>query len=145
MNFSMNSVTIMGRLTRDPELSRFESKGETVAACKFTVAVDRKFAKKTASGYERETDFIPVKLFRRDAENASKHLRKGSQVIISGGELNINNVEQADGTKRQFIDVVAGNLILPAAAKNSVGASPQTRVSAPNDFGAEIGDDDVPF
>lgn len=135
----------MGRLTRDPELSRFESKGETVAVCKFTVAVDRKFAKKTASGgYERETDFIPVKLFRRDAENAAKHLRKGSQVIISGGELNINNVEQ-DGTKRQFIDVVGGNLILPAAAKNSVGASPQTQVSAPKLFGAEIGDDDVPF
>ena len=143
MNFSMNSVSIMGRLTRDPELTYFESKGEQVAACRFSVAVDRKFAKKTADGkYERETDFINVKLFRREAENAVKHLKKGSQVIINGGELNINNVEQADGSKRQYVDVVGGDLILPATAKNGTATQP---ASTQNDFGADTTDDDVPF
>jgi single-strand DNA-binding protein len=143
MNFAMNSIQIMGRLTRDPELTYFESKGTQIAACKFSVAVDRKFAKKLSDGsYQRETDFFTVKLFRRDAENAAKHLKKGSQVIIAGGELNINTIVQTDGNKKQFVEIVGGDLILPASAKN--GTTTQ-QDSAPDGFGADMSTEDFPF
>ena len=80
----LNRITVIGRLTRDPEL-RTTSNGVAVAT--FTVAVDRQY--KTQNG-EKETDFIPVVVWRGLAETCSKYLSKGNMVAVDG-RLQIRN------------------------------------------------------
>ena len=74
----LNHITIMGRLTRDPEL-RYTQSQTPVAS--FTVAVDRDFASR--DGGERQTDFIDVVAWRQTAEFVSKYFNKGSMVVVS--------------------------------------------------------------
>ena len=75
----LNHITIMGRLTRDPEL-RYTQSQTPVAS--FTVAVDRDFASR--EGGERQTDFIDVVAWRQTAEFVSKYFSKGSMAVVSG-------------------------------------------------------------
>ena len=72
----LNHISIMGRLTKDPELIRTQS---GVAVANFTLAVDRDFK----SGSEKETDFIDVVVWRNTAEFVSKYFAKGSAAIIA--------------------------------------------------------------
>ena len=69
----LNRIVVIGRLTRDPEL---RSTGSGVAVATFTVAVDRRFPN---SRGEKETDFIPVVVWRGLAETCGRYLSKGRQ------------------------------------------------------------------
>ena len=73
----MNKVILIGNLTRDPELATTNS---GISYCRFSLAVQRRFA----SNGERETDFINVVVWRGQAENCNKYLKKGSKFWISG-------------------------------------------------------------
>ena len=73
----MNKVILSGRLVRDPEL-RYTQTGKTVAS--FTLAVNRRFS----HNQEQTADFIPIVVWDKLAEVCSKHLFKGSQVLIEG-------------------------------------------------------------
>lgn len=73
----LNNITVMGRLTRDPEL---RTAGET-QVCSFSVACDRDY--KNASG-EKETDFIDVVAWRATAEFVSKYFTKGRMAVVDG-------------------------------------------------------------
>ena len=75
----MNKVIIMGRLTADPELKQTTS---GIASCRFTVAVNRKFADKNAG--ERQADFISCTAWRQTAEFVSRYFRKGSMICVEG-------------------------------------------------------------
>ena len=72
----MNRLTLMGRLTADPDL-RSTSSGKSV--CQFTLAVDRPF--KNADG-SRETDFVPVVIWGKLGELAAKTVFKGQRLIV---------------------------------------------------------------
>ena len=98
----LNHITIMGRLTRDPELRRT---GSGVAVASFTVAVDRDRA---PEGQERETDFIDCVAWRGAGEFVAKYFRKGSMIVVSG-RLQIRNWTDKDGNKRRSAEVVADN------------------------------------
>ena len=74
----MNNVSIMGRLTSDPELRQTQS---GVATCRFTVAVDRGFKNKQG---ERESDFISCIAWKNTAEFISKYWSKGKMIAIDG-------------------------------------------------------------
>jgi len=74
----LNRVILIGRLTKDPDIRNLPN-GTPVA--NFTLAVDRPF--KNQQG-EKETDFIPIVVWRKQAENCAKYLTKGSQVAIDG-------------------------------------------------------------
>ena len=100
----LNHITIMGRLTRDPEL-RYTQSQTPVAS--FTVAVDRDFASR--DGGERQTDFIDVVAWRQTAEFVSKYFYKGSMVVVSG-RLQIRDWTDRDGNKRRSAEVVADNV-----------------------------------
>ena len=100
----LNHITIMGRLTRDPELRRT---GSGVAVASFTVAVDRDFGK-TESG-EKETDFIDCVAWRQTGEFISKYFTKGSMIVVSG-RLQIRSWTDKDGNKRRTAEVVADNV-----------------------------------
>ena len=107
----LNHITIMGRLTRNPELRRT---GSGVAVTSFTLAVDRDFADKQSG--ERETDFIDCVAWRSTGEFVEKYFKKGSMAIASG-RLQIRNWTDKDGNKRRSAEVLADNVYFGEAKK----------------------------
>ena len=100
----LNHITIMGRLTRDPELRRT---GSGIAVASFTVAVDRDFSPK--DGGEKETDFIDCVAWRQTGEFVSKYFTKGRMAVVSG-RLQIRSWTDKDGNKRRTAEIVADNV-----------------------------------
>lgn len=96
----MNRATMIGRLTRDPELRQTQS---GVSVCTFTLAVQRRYANQQG---ERETDFFNVVCWRALAENCGKYLKKGSKAGVHGSLQN-RSYEAKDGTKRTVTEVIA--------------------------------------
>lgn len=99
----MNKVMLVGRLTSKPEL---KYTGANLPYTRFSVAINRTFT--NAQG-QRETDFINVVVWRKQAENVCNYLNKGSLVSIEG-RLQSNNYTDKDGNKRTSIDVAADNV-----------------------------------
>ena len=113
----LNRIVIIGRLTRDPEL-RSTASGIPVAT--FTLAVDRTY--KSASG-ERETDFIPVVVWRQQAETCGRYFYNGKMAAVDG-RLQIRTYEAQDGSKRTAAEVVADNVrFLSPKDSGSAGSS----------------------
>lgn len=108
----LNHITIMGRLTKDPELRRT---GSGVAVASFTVAVDRDFSGK--DGGEKETDFIECVAWRQAGEFVSKYFSKGRMIVVSG-RLQIRSWTDKDGNKRRTAEVVADNCYFGDSKKN---------------------------
>ncbi len=112
----LNHITIMGRLTRDPELRRT---GSGIAVASFTVAVDRDFGSR--DGGERETDFIDCVAWRQTGEFVSKYFQKGSMIVVSG-RLQIRNWNDKEGNKRRSAEVVADNCYFGESKRSSEGS-----------------------
>lgn len=108
----INNVTLIGRLTRDPELR----KAGDVPVCSFTLAVDRDFL--NGEG-ERETDFIPVVTWRKLAETCANNLKKGRLVGVTG-RIQVRQWEQ-EGKKRRGMEVVADNVRFLDSGKKDEG------------------------
>jgi single-strand DNA-binding protein len=116
----LNQITIMGRLTREPELRRT---GSGVAVASFTIACDRDFGKD-----DKETDFIECVAWRQTGEFVSKYFKKGSMAVVSG-RLQIRSWTDKDGNKRKTAEVVADNVYFgdsknSNSTDNSAGNSP---------------------
>ena len=109
----LNHITIMGRLTRDPELRRTQS---GIAVAGFTVAVDRDFSGR--DGGEKETDFIDCVAWRHTGEFVSKYFSKGSMIVVSG-RLQIRSWTDKDGNKRRTAEVIADNVYFGESKRNS--------------------------
>ena len=109
----LNHITIMGRLTRDPELRRTAT---GVAVANFTVAVDRDFADKQSG--QKETDFIECVAWKHTGEFVSKHFSKGKMIVVSG-RLQIRKWNDKDGNKRQTAEIVADNCYFGESKKES--------------------------
>ena len=149
----MNRAILVGNLTRDPEL-RATNGG--VSVCTFTIAINRRFA--NANG-EREADFIPIVVWRAQAENCARYLHKGSKVAVNG-TIQTRSYDAQDGSKRYVTEVVADDVeFLTSASSNGGdrydGGAPRYQERSSNGgFGAEhaapadmhnIEDDDLPF
>ena len=100
----LNHITIMGRLTRDPELRRT---GSGIAVTSFTVAVDRDY--KSGSGNEKEVDFIDCVAWRQAGEFVAKYFTKGRMAVVSG-KLQIRTWTDKDGNKHRTAEVIADNV-----------------------------------
>ena len=109
----LNHITLMGRLTRDPELRRT---GSGIAVASFTLAVDRDFSPK--DGGERETDFIDCVAWRQTGEFVSKYFTKGRMAVVSG-RLQIRGWTDKDGNKRRSAEVVADNVYFGDSKRDS--------------------------
>ena len=96
----INRVVLVGRLTKDPEL-RYTPNGVPVAT--FTLAVNRTFTNQQG---ERETDFINVVVWRRQAENAANYLKKGNLAGVDG-RIQTRNYEGQDGKRVYVTEVLA--------------------------------------
>ena len=147
----LNHITLMGRLTRDPELRRT---GSGTAVTSFSLAVDRDF--KSQSG-EKETDFIDIVAWRSTAEFVSKYFSKGRMAVVEG-RLQIRDWTDKDGGKRRSAEVVADNVYFGDSKRDGgdssgYSAAPAYKNAAPSNFNAggsdfaEIGEDDgeLPF
>lgn len=99
----MNRVMLIGRLTTKPEL-RYT--GANLPYTRFSLAVNRAFS--NAQG-ERETDFINIVVWRKQAENVCNFLNKGSLVSVEG-RLQTGSYDDKDGNKRYTTDVVADSV-----------------------------------
>ena len=113
----LNHITIMGRLTRDPELRRT---GSGVAVASFSVAVDRDFGSR--DGGEKETDFIDCVAWRQTGEFVSKYFTKGSMIVVSG-RLQIRNWTDKEGNKRRTAEVVADNVYFGESKRSADNGS----------------------
>lgn len=135
----LNHITIMGRLTRDPELRRT---GSGVAVASFTIACDRDFSKDG----QKETDFIDVTAWRNTAEFVSKYFSKGRMAVISG-RLQIRSYTDKDGNKRKAAEVVAENVYFGDSknSNNSVDNSGSVTAPAQNFDVLEDDDEKLPF
>lgn len=117
----LNHITIMGRLTRDPELRRT---GSGLAVASFTVAVDRDWPNKETG--EKETDFIDCVAWRQTGEFVSKYFMKGSMIVVSG-RLQIRTWTDKDGNKRKTAEIVADNVYFGESKKKE-----ETKTTTPN-------------
>ena len=138
----LNHITIMGRMTRDPELRRT---GSGIAVTSFTLAVDRDFSGK--DGGEKETDFIDCVAWRSTGEFVDKYFTKGRAACVSG-RLQIRLWTDKDGNKRRSAEVVADNVYFGDSKKSDsyTGDSSYPASTPAQDF-APIEDDDaqLPF
>ena len=100
----LNHITIMGRLTRDPEIRYTQSQTPVTS---FTLAVDRDFGGR--DGGEKQTDFIDCVAWRQTAEFVSKYFTKGSMAVVSG-RLQIRDWTDRDGGKRRNAEVVVDSI-----------------------------------
>lgn len=110
----LNHITIMGRLTRDPELRRT---GSGVAVASFTLAVDRDYAGKDEA---READFIDCVAWRSCGEFVSKYFCKGRMAVVAG-RLQIRSYTDKDGNKRRAAEVVVDDVYFGDSKKEGQG------------------------
>lgn len=138
----MNKVVLIGRLTKDPELTYTAGKG--TALTKITLAVP-KYNSKTK---QNEADFIPVQIWGKRAESTAKYTNKGSQVSVSG-RIQTGSYEAKDGTKRYTTNVVADEIIFLSSTTNSGTASESTGAGSGSSSYEEditpVDDGDMPF
>ena len=137
----MNSVSIIGRLTKDPELRTTQS-GTSV--CSFTVAVDRKFK----SDGQPDADFINVVAWKKKAEFVAKYFAKGQRIALTGS-IQTRSWDDDDGKKHYVTEVVAESVYFCDSKKPSDSGKHATTEAGYNDDAAPYypldDDSDIPF
>lgn len=133
----LNRCILIGRLTRDPELKYIPSGTPVV---NFTLAVERPFTNKQG---ERETDFVPIVVWRKQAENCANYLGKGSLVAVDG-RLQVRTYEQ-DGQRRYITEVIAEDVRF--LDRRGDAQQPRTGSTEFEQYGTDVNveDDDIPF
>jgi len=121
----MNKLTIIGNLTRDPEL-RTTSTG--ISVCDFTVAVNRRI-RRDAQTSQPEADFFRVSAWRQLGENCAKFLAKGRKVAVVGA-VSVRTYQASDGTTRASLEVTADDVEF-LSSRNDDAAGGSSFNSAP--------------
>lgn len=135
----LNKVILIGRLTKDPEL-KYTPSGVAVAS--FTLACDRTFTNKEG---QKEADFIPIVVWRKQAENCANYLNKGRLVAIEG-RIQVRTYDK-EGQRRWVTEVVANSVQFLPDGKGNGNNSNNNGNGDGFGFGNEINfsDDEIPF
>lgn len=141
----INRVTIVGRLTRDPELRHLPSGS---AVLQMGVAVNGRM-KDDAGNWSDKPNFFDVKVFGNQAEMLANHLSKGRRIGVDG-RLDWSSWEAQDGTKRSKVEIVAQSVQFLDSRQDGEGGGGGSFVPAgavADSPGADFGgsDDDIPF
>ena len=138
----MNKVTLLGRLTRDPE---FDQTTSGISVAKFTLAVNRRY---TNEDGEREADFINIVAWRTNADICHKYLKKGSKIAVVGSIQN-RSYEGTDGTKKFTTDIMADEIEFLSTKNDGENAgatmAPNVESNHPVADLQPIDDDSLPF
>lgn len=113
----LNSISIMGRLSSDPQLRRTAS-GKAVAS--FSVACERDF--KNQQTGEKEVDFLDCTAFGAAGENAAKYFRKGQMAIVTG-RLQIRQYTDKNGQKRRTAEILVNSIYFCGSKESGTQAS----------------------
>jgi single-strand DNA-binding protein len=136
----MNNVSLIGRLTADPELKYTQN---DKAYTRFTVAVDRP----VKSGEEKQADFISVVAWNKTAEFICKYFQKGQRIALTGS-IRTGSYTDKDGNKRYSYDVWAGGVEFCEAAKKDTAERTSKKAEQAQQRAEEymdVSDDDLPF
>ncbi len=129
---SFNQVTLMGNLTRDPEL-RSTPNGQSV--CNFGLALNRSY--KNAEGeWVEATDFVDIVAWGPLGERVAQYLTKGRPALVAG-RLQSRSWEQ-DGQKRSKLEVVAQDVTFLGGASGAGGGAPASQDAPADDSGADV-------
>lgn len=145
----MNRVILMGRLTRDPNVTYSQGANGQMAVARYTLAVDRRFKRDG----DAEADFISCVAFGKSGEFAEKYLRKGTKIAVTG-RIQTGSYTNKDGQKVYTTDVVVEEQEFCESKAASQGQPAQTQT--PANYTAEdadaflsildgVNDDGLPF
>ena len=101
-----NTVTVIGNVTRDPEL-RFTPSGQAIAT--FGLAVNRRWQNRQTNAWEESTSFFDVVAWREMAENVGESITKGTRVVVTG-RMEQRSYENQAGEKRSAVELVADEI-----------------------------------
>ena len=149
----LNQISLMGRLTRDPEL-RYTQSGTPVAS--FSLAVDRDFASKESG--ERQTDFIDIVAWRNTADFICRYFKKGQMMAVSGS-IQMRTYTDKEGKNRKAFEVLADNVYFTESKNPNATSSgsyeqradlpaaeePNFSAGDNDDFAVIDNDEDLPF
>jgi single-strand DNA-binding protein len=124
-----NSITVIGNITRDPEL-RFTGSGQ--AKVNFGLAVNRRWQNRQTNEWEEAVSFFNVVAWGEMGENTSESLQKGSRVIVTG-RLDQRSWETEDGEKRSVVEIVADEI--GPSLRWATAQVTKTERKGPNDGG----------
>ena len=147
----LNSVSLMGRLTADPELRHTPN---DIAVTTFTLAVNRSYVKQ---GAERQTDFIDVVAWRNTAEFICRYFRKGQMMAVQGS-IQTRTYLDKEGRNRKVFEILADNVYFTESKTSSTGSYDTRSYETPveeyevtyavgddDDFTVISDNDDLPF
>lgn len=136
----MNKVILIGNLADEPKTSVTTS---GVMKCSFRLAVQRKFANPQTG--RRETDFLPIVVWRQTAEICAKYLAKGRQCAVVGS-IQTRNYEAQDGGTRYVTEIIADEVQFLGSPKNQqVRGQPVSGGDAAQGAFISVGDDALLF
>jgi single-strand DNA-binding protein len=115
MSWDINHVVLVGRLTKDPDLTYTQS---GAAVCRFSIAVNRTSGQ--SGDNEGSVNFFNIVAWNKTAEICNQYLSKGRQVAIDG-RLQQRRWEGSDGVKRNTVEIVAGNVQFFGPARGGSG------------------------
>jgi single-strand DNA-binding protein len=158
MSWDINHVVLIGRLTRDPELTYTQS---GAAVCRFSIAVNRTSGSR-GENQEESTSFFNIVAWNKTAEICNEYLSKGKQVGVDG-RLQQRRWSGSDGMKRSNVEIVANNVQFFGPARQQSGQFQEPRPSSQEEkvssqesedlkeepardpFLSELDDDEIPF
>ncbi len=131
----MNSVHLIGRLTKDVELRKAAN---DISVTSFTLAVNRPFS-------DDQTDFIQCVAWRSAADNLAKYMRKGNRIAVKG-RIQTRDYEKNDGTKVYITEIVSEMIqFLDPIKKTETSTAQDTPPPSDDDATQEVEKDDLPF
>jgi single-strand DNA-binding protein len=147
---SLNSVILVGNLTRDPEL-KFLPSGQAV--CNFSLAMNRKW--KAQSGeWKEDVAYVGIVVWGKSGEACGEYLKKGSPALVEG-RLQSRSWETTDGQKRSILEVVAERVQFLSGGPRREGGAPAASAGGSSGYdsppppsepaGGAGSDDDIPF
>ncbi|GAC1463186.1 MAG: hypothetical protein PVSMB8_16520 [Vulcanimicrobiaceae bacterium] len=130
---NFNHITVVGNLTRDPEIRYVDDGGKAVT--KFTIAINRK------TKAVNETIYLDIIAWERLGEICNQYLKKGMPVLVDG-RLAIRDYVNKDGEKRRAVEIVAREMQMLGSKSSSEAHSSPPSIDG---FGDDGDDGDVPF
>ena len=144
----MNKLTIIGNLTRDPELRTVSTVNGETAVCSFTVAVNQRRGRNQNDNGQEQADFFRVTAWRALGENCSRYLAKGRKVCVVG-PVSVRTYQGSDGNFRASMEVTAEDVEFLSPRDQQPGAAPAAGAApaptAQNNGFTAVETDDLPF
>lgn len=141
----LNKVVLIGRLVRDPEL-RYTNNNIPVVS--FTLAVNRPFVSQNQGQGDNNADFISCTVWRKQAENVSKYVNKGSMVAVEGRLQSRDYMDEKNNVRRYVTEVICDSVVfLDSKPQTETTNAPSQEKDKKEDVANHIDiiEDDLPF